>query len=108
MPLFEMWTLTYLAILVITVIAYVYHGFLLMGHLEVWHRSLWVALGSPVPTKVFVFKFMGWMIRGGYNQTQDRELIALGRKTRYLLFACAIFVVVGQLGGRLLVKLTAG
>jgi len=108
MSLVEIWPLTYLAILAITVIAYVYHGFLLMGHLEVRHRSLWMALGSPVPTKIFVFKFLGWIIRGGYKQTQDRELLALGRKTRYLLFACVIFVVIGQLGGRTLVKLTAG
>ena len=91
----EIWVIAFVATLAIVVTAHVYYAFLLMGHLEVWHRRLWEKLGSPMPTKVFNFKFLGWMIRGGYKQMPDLQLIALGRKANYLLLACLLLVVIG-------------
>ena len=105
MTLLQILALPCLAILVITATAAMYHRLLLMGYLEVCHRRLWEELGSPMLTKLFVFKFSGWILRGGYRHSGDRELVALGRTTRYLLFASYILSVVYVLGLRLLVEL---
>jgi hypothetical protein len=108
MTAYDWWLVPLTLTMCVAVVVYVYYGIRLMGYLEVCRHKLWVELGSPQPYKiqwVVKFRFMGWIISGGYLRSGDPHLIRLARIARYSLLAVFVLYAIRLIGGRLLLAM---